>query len=96
MRTDVKVDGKLVMALVTPEFELTHSVPTIRKEIKDSGKGVTFVSKDFLLSSDQRSTVVTRGEKSYRRKCDAIFQKSIQDDCWAQLVAGERIITWIV
>ena len=81
VRTNVKVQGRMVMAIVLADVadRLTHSVTDIRKAIKSEDAGAVFITKDFL-APDDRSTTVVRNKNSKRRKCDAIFLQTMDED----------------
>lgn len=89
MRTDFKVGGKMVLAVVLSDIldVLTYPVITIRKAITTENRGEMFIVKDFLNPSET-STVVTRNKNNRRRKCDVIYLNEVDDNQHEQLLAG--------
>ena len=89
MRTDFKVGGKMVLAVVLSDISdvLTYPITTIRKAITTENRGEMFIVKDFLNPSET-STVVTRNKNNRRRKCDVIYLNEVDDNQHEQLLAG--------
>lgn len=71
MQSDVCVGGKQALAVVLDDVaHLTYPVTVNRKAIIAGKYGQTVISKDFLQPGED-TTVVKRGTKSKRRRCDA-------------------------
>lgn len=91
MRTDVKVNGHTVLAVVLNDIQesLRHRVATIRQAIIREGDGETFIAKDFLCKEDVVSKSVVRNRNSVRRKCDVIYMYKLDEDVQDQLLNGK-------
>ena len=88
MRTDVRVGGKPVLAVVLGDVEgsLKYSATEIRRAINGEKLGHIRVTKDFLVPGS-RDTEVHREGNSRRRKCDAILLEKLDELSVAQLQA---------
>ena len=90
MRTDVRVSGNMVLAIVLGDIadHLTHPPVTIRKALVAERMGETFVVKDFLKGGEL-GTGIVHGKNSRRRKCDVMYWCKIDADDQDQLRAGK-------
>ena len=88
MRTDVKVGGNMVLAIVFSDVAkgLTHPVTSIRRAITAEKLGELFIAKaeDWWI----QHKCVVRNKNSRRRKCDVIYLNKVDDDLREQLLAG--------
>ena len=92
MRSDVCVGGKQALAVVLSDVaHLSYPITVIRKAINAGKYGQTVISKDFLQPGED-STIVKRGTKSKRRRCDAIYMEAIDQDTCDQLQKREHYI----
>ena len=90
------VGGKQALAIVLTDIaHLTFTIPEIRRAISAGGYGQTNVSKDFLKQGET-DKVVKRGEKSSRRRCEAIFINAIDNNISDQLLKRKCItLLWL-
>ena len=89
MRTDVKVGGNTVLAVVLGDIAkvLTHPITTIRRAITAEKLGEVFIVKDFL-NTGEISTNVVRNQNNKRRKCNVIYLSKVDDDLREKLLDG--------
>ena len=91
MRTDVSVAGKPALAVVLSDIaHLTYSIPKIQKAITVGNYGQTAISKDFLLPGEE-CVVVRRGPLSKRRRCETMYNESIDTETWKKLLQSKYI-----
>ena len=92
MRTDMSVGGKPALAVVLNDLAtLTYPVSSIKKAITSRGYGQTTISKDFLQPG-QECSVVKRGLRSKRRRCDTLYMECIDAETWAKLEQREYAV----
>ena len=89
MHTDVCVGGQPVLAVVLGDvvMSLRYSPHQIRLAIEKEKCGQKQVTKDFLMSGKE-GTTVKRDVNSKRRKCDIIYQSKIDPGYLQQLISG--------
>ena len=82
LRTDTKVEGKVVLAVVLPDMEtsLRYPISLIRKIITKENLGKTFIVKDFLVEDATDNLTIVRGLNSKRRKCDVVYLENITEE----------------
>ena len=91
MQTDVSVAGKPALAVVLSDVAcLTYSIPKIKKDITLGNYGQTAISKDFLLP-DEDCVVERRGPQSKRRRCETVYNESIDTETWKKLLQSKYI-----